>query len=214
MNRFVMLVVFVAGAVLPALGGCAGKGEVVTLDVGAIPSKPHATPLKGEMRALVIAFEDQRPERKTIGYRTHLGGGRTYFTVANSKPGDVVAQVLADYLKQKGWRTWVGPSGGAVIANRDGDLDVILRGQVLEFSAHAKSKFGSTDMTVKTKVAIQAENTKDGSTARMTLNGSRSQSVFWFDPEDLEEAINLMLKESVERLLADAKVENRLLQVQ
>ncbi|MGH7232480.1 MAG: YajG family lipoprotein [Nitrospiraceae bacterium] len=214
MNTYLMPLVFAIGLALPIMNGCAGKGEIVTLDVGAIPSKPSGAPLKDEMKALVITFEDQRPEKKAIGSRTHLGGGRTYFTVANNKPGDVIAQVLADYLKQKGWRTWVGPSGGAVVANPAGGLDVILNGQVLELSANAKSKFGSTDMTVKTKVAIQAQNTKDGSTARMTLNGSRSQSVFWFEPEDLQEAINQMLKESVERLLADAKVENKLLQVQ
>jgi uncharacterized lipoprotein YajG len=89
-----------------------------------------------------------------------------------------------------------------------------VSGEVLEFSANAKSKFGSTDITVKTKVAIQAQNPNDGSTTRMTLNGSRSQSVFWFNHEDVEDTVNLMLKESVERLLADAKVQNRLLQVQ
>jgi hypothetical protein len=206
--------VFLIGLALPALSGCAGKGEVVTLDVGAIPAKAQSTPRKDEMKALVMTFEDQRPEKKTIGYRTHIGGGRTYFTVANNKPGEVIAQVLADYLKQKGWRTWVSPAGGAVVPNPAGGLDVTLSGQVLEFSANAKSKFGSTDITVKTKVAIQAQNTGDGSIARMTLNGSRSQSVFLFDPEDVQEAINHMLKESVERLLADARIENRLLQVQ
>lgn len=205
--------IFVLGLGVPALAGCAGKGDVVTLDVQAIPPKEQPRQ-KEDIKALIIAFEDERPGRGRIGSRTHVGGGRTHFTVANDNPGDVIAQVLADYLKQKGWRTWVSLAEGPVVANPAGGLDVTLTGQVLEFSANAKSKFGSTDITVKTKVNIQAQSPHDGSTARMTLNGSRSESVFWFNADDMEAAVNRMLKESVERLLADAKIENRLLQVQ
>ncbi len=214
MNKYALSWVLTIGLGLSVVSGCAGTGEVVALDVGAIPSKPQPGPQKDEMKALIMTFEDERPEKGTIGYRTHLGGGRTYFTVANNKAGDVVAQALSDYLNQKGWKTWVSRAGGPVVANPGGGLDVTLTGQVLELSANAKSKFGSTDIRTKTRVNIQAQNARDGSVARMTLNGSRSESVFWFEPEAMEEAINRMLKESVERLLADAKIENRMLQVQ
>ena len=208
------LLLLMIGFGLPASSGCAGTGEVVTLHIGAIPSQPSSTQPQEELKVLITTFEDERAEKRWVGVRTHVGGGRTYFTVANNQPGEVIAQVLSDYLKQKGWKTWVSRAGGPVVANPAGGLDVIVSGEVLEFSANAKSKFGSTDITVKTKVAIQAQNPNDGSTARMTLNGSRSQSVFWFNHEDVEDTVNLMLKESVERLLADAKVQNRLLQVQ
>jgi uncharacterized lipoprotein YajG len=213
-NKYALSWALTIGLGLSVVSGCAGKGEVVTLDVGAIPTKPQPGPQKDEMKALIIAFEDERPEKGTIGYRTHLGGGRTYFTVANNQAGDVVAQALSDCLNQKGWKTWVSRAGGPVVANPAGGLDVTLTGQVLELSANAKSKFGSTDIRTKTRVNIQAQNARDGSVARMTLNGSRSESVFWFEPEAAEEAINRMLKESVDRLLADAKIENRMLQVQ
>jgi hypothetical protein len=199
---------------LVLVNGCAGKQEVITLDVAAIPSGLSGALSREDLKALVIPFEDKQAQTRVIGSRSHIGGGRTYFTVANNRPGEAVARVLADYLKQKGWQTWVVKPGGPVVANPAGGLDVTLSGEVLEFSANAKSKFGSTEITVKTRVALQARNEKDGSIARMTLNGLRSDSVFWFGPRDVEEAINETLKDSVNRFLADARVENRLLQVQ
>lgn len=196
------------------LSGCAGQGQVVPLDVGATPSgHQEAVQSKDALKALIVPFEDQRSEKRRIGTRTHFWGGNTYFTVRDDKPGDVIAHALADYLKQKGWQTWVSAPGGPVVANPSGGLDVMVTGQIMDFSANAKSRFGSTRIVVKTKVALQAQHTLDGSISRMTLNGSRSETVFWFEPKDMEEAINQMLKESLDRLMADAKVENRLLQI-
>lgn len=194
-------------------GGCAGHQEVVTIKASAIPGGLSGAYSREDLKALVVPFEDKRPEKGVLGSRTHLGGGRTYFTVANNKPGESVAQVLADYLKQKGWQTWVAKAGGPVVANPAGGLDLTLTGDVLEFSANARSKFLSTDIKVKAKVAVQAQNEADGSIARMTVNGFRTTTVFWFTADDVEEAVNETLREMVNRFFADAKIENRLLQV-
>jgi hypothetical protein len=196
------------------VAGCAGKGEVVMLNVAAIRAGVSRAHPGEHLKVLVMTFEDRRPEKGYLGTRTHFWGGHTYFTVADDKPGEVVSQVLADYLKQKGWQAWVTKAGGPIVANPAGGLDVTLSGQVQEFSANAKSKFGSTDISVKIRVAIQARNEQNGSTSRMSLNGSRTETVFWFDPDDMEEAVNRMLKDSVNRLLADARIENSLLQVE
>jgi hypothetical protein len=194
--------------------GCAGKGEVVMLNVAAIRAGVSGAHSGEDLKAMVMTFEDRRPEKGYLGIRTHFWGGHTYFTVADDKPGEVVAQVLADYLRQKGGQVWVAKAGGPIVANPAGGLDVTLSGQVQEFSANAKSKFGSTDIAVKMRVAIQARNEQNGSTSRMSLNGSRTETVFWFDTDDMEEAVNRMLKDSVNRLLADARIENSLLQVE
>jgi hypothetical protein len=63
------------------------------------------------------------------------------------------------------------------------------------------------------QVALQARNQKDGSLARMTLHGSRAKTVVVFNDRDVQDAIDGMLKESMDRLMEDAKVEQGLLQV-
>jgi len=70
-----------------------------------------------------------------------------------------------------------------------------------------------TEMNAKTKIAVQAQNTADDRTVRMTLNGAGSQNVFWFDPEDAEKLLNDVLAESLEKLTTDTKFEHRMLRL-
>ena len=199
---------------LLALTGCAAKGEVVYLEIQAVPAAPLSAKQQGgqreEIKVAVEVFEDQRPEKNHLGVRTHIWGGVTYFNVIGGKEGDVVAQVVADHLKQKGWRVWVRRHGSPT---PEGDADVVLTGQVQEFSAHAKSRFLSTKLTAKSKLEVRARNAVDDSTTRMNLEGISTDSVFWFEPKDLQNLVNLTLKESLDKLMADTKVEKRALRL-
>lgn len=191
------------GIALLMLGGCAGQGQVIELDIRALPSETEmAAKSAAPLTVAVAPFEDLRAEKSRLGTRTHLWGGVTHFNVPDGKVGNVVAQVTADYLKQKGWKATVAsgtkPAGGS---------DVTLTGKVQELSANAKSKFMSTEITVKSVIAVHAAN-PDGSTVRMTLNGAGSHSVFWFCPEDVTELMNDVLKDSLNKLLTDTKVED------
>ena len=49
------------------------------------------------------------------------------------------------------------------------------------------------------------------STTSMNLEGTSTDSVFWFEPKDVQELVNETLKESLEKLTADTKVEKRAL---
>ena len=199
---------------LLALAGCAAKGEVVYLEIQAVPAAPLSAKQQGgqrdELKVAVEVFEDQRSEKSHLGVQTHRWGGVTYFNVIGGKEGDVVAQVVADHLKQKGWRVWVRRHGSPT---PEGDADVVLTGQVQEFSAHAKSRFLSTKLTAKSKLAILARNVSDGSTTSMNLEGTSTESVFWFEPEDLQNLVNHSLRESLDKLTADTKVEKRALRL-
>lgn len=197
-----------------ALTGCTGTGEVVYLDLQAIPPAAPSAKQRGdqgeEIKVAVEAFEDLRPVKSRLGVRTHLWGGVTYFNVVGGKAGDVVAQVVADHLKQKGWRVWVRKHGSTA---PEGDPDVILTGQIQEFSANAKSRFFSTKLTAKSKLEVRARNAVDGSTTSMNLEGISTDSVFWFEPKDVQELVNQTLEESLDRLTADTKVEKRALRL-
>lgn len=197
---------------LLGLSGCAGKGETVMLYPGTLPADRADIAVSQEtLTVIIVPFEDQRPEKGAIGRRTHAGGGHTSYAVWNDMPGYVIAQFMADYLKQKGWQAAVALPGEP-IDNRRG-VEAIISGQVQEFSAQADSKALSTEISVKMRVALQVRNQKDGRVARMSLHGSRANKVFIFNDRDVQDALDAMLKESLDRLLADAKVEQGLLQV-
>ncbi len=72
---------------------------------------------------------------------------------------------------------------------------------------------GFTEVTTKTKLALQALNVADGSTIRMTLNGSGADDVFWFDPEDAQALVNDLLTDSFGKLVQDTTVENKQLRL-
>ena len=187
---------------LIALAGCAGKGEVIPLQIHPIVAKSESvsksTPT---LRVALGSVEDGRSHKGGLGVRTHLWGGVSYFDVPGGNPAEVVAQALTDYLTSKGWQVTKRGDG-------DSEADVVLTGKILDLSVHAKSRVGFTEVTTKSKLAFQAENGADGSTIRMILNGSGDDDVFWFDPEDAQALVNDVLTDSFGKLLQDTKIEN------
>ncbi|HEX2056292.1 MAG TPA: hypothetical protein VHF07_07350 [Nitrospiraceae bacterium] len=198
-------------AVLPVLlaliAGCAGSGKTVALDV--VPKLPPAQSLASDPVKIVIEpFEDRRADTSKLGHRTHLGGGVTYFNVAGGKVGDTAAEVMAETLRQKGWqrRGWdarVVQSGVSVSG-----ADIIVTGEVLELAANAKSRFFSTVITTECKMTIKASNLKDGSVTTRNVEGALTQTVFWFENDDVRKIVSLVLKDGFDRFVNDTKIED------
>ena len=192
---------------LIALAGCAGTGEVIPLQIHPIiPGSEGVAKQRAAVRVAVGSVEDSRSYKTGLGVRTHLWGGVSYFDVPGHNAADVVAQALTDYLTAKGWQVSKRGAG-------DAGADVVFTGKILDFSVHAKSRVGFTEVTTKTKLALQAQNVADGSTIRMTLNGSGGDDVFWFDPEDAQTLVNDVLTDSFGKLVQDTTVENRQLRL-
>jgi hypothetical protein len=190
-----------------ALVGCAGTGEIIPIHMPTdlLKIEKQVKPV-ASLRIAVKEFEDGRAHKTNLGVRTHLCGGVSYFDVPGGKPAEAAAQALARYLGAKGWH--VVPPGGT-----EASPDVILSGTLVDLAVNAKSGVGFTDLTTKTKVTLQAKNVADGSIVRMTLNGSGSDSVFWFEPEDAEALINEVLADSFSKLMQDTVVEKNLLRL-
>jgi uncharacterized lipoprotein YajG len=192
---------------LIALAGCAGRGEVIPLQIHPIVTGSEGVAnQRAALRVAVGSVEDGRSHKTGLGVRTHLWGGVSYFDVPGGNPADVVAQALTDYLTAKGWQVTKRGAG-------DNGADVILTGKILDLSVHAKSRVGFTEVTTKSKLALQAQNVADGSAIRMTLNGSGSDDIFWFDPEDAQALVNDVLTDSFSKLLQDTKIENKSLRL-
>ncbi|MEK7761392.1 MAG: hypothetical protein AAB433_07415 [Nitrospirota bacterium] len=192
---------------LIALAGCAGRGEVIPLQIHPLMTKSESvskpTPT---LRVAVGSVEDGRSHKTGLGVRTHLWGGVSYFDVPGGNPADVVAQALTDYLTAKGWEVTKRGAG-------NNGADVVLTGKILDLSVHAKSRIGFTEVTTKSKLALQAQNVADGSTIRMTLNGSGGDDIFWFDPEDAQTLVNDVLTDSFGKLVQDTKIEDKSLRL-
>jgi uncharacterized lipoprotein YajG len=192
---------------LIALAGCAGTGEVIPLQIHPIMPQSERVEKQGAtVRVAVGSFEDGRSYKTGLGVRTHLWGGVSYFDVPGGNPADMAAQALTEYLAAKGWQV---TKRGAV----NNGADVVLTGKILDLSVHAKSRIGFTEVTTKSKLALQAQNVADGSTIRMTLNGSGGDDIFWFDPEDAQTLVNDVLTDSFSKLLQDTKIENKQLRL-
>jgi hypothetical protein len=191
-------------------GGCSGTGEVFYLDV--VPRSSAAKAAQVEPVKIVIEpFDDLRSDKR-VGVRTHLGGGVSYFDVAGGKPGEVVAQALARRLSQQGWQDKAWDVTVAPASGKDaGTADIIVTGQVMEFSAQAKSRFFNTKLTAGNKLVLQAKNMGDRSVVTRTVESNRSGIVFWYDTSDVQELLASTLQDSLDRLIADTKVENRAL---
>lgn len=190
--------------------GCGGIGKTVYLDLKQ--KQAAALSLDPEpVRIVIEAFEDRRAEWSRLGQRTHLWGGVTNFNVAGERPGEVVAQVLADRLKTRGWkdRAWtvrVVSSGATASLN---DADIVIGGQLLDFSVNAKSRIFSTVVSANTKLVITAKNIGDQSSTTRSIEGSQRETVFWFEEEDVQRLLAGILKDDIDRYLVDTAIDHK-----
>ena len=200
-------VLFGVGLMLSA--GCGGSGQTVHFDV-LPPQQPVQQAEPEAVKIVIEPFEDRRADKHRIGMRTHLWGGVTNFNVTGEKPGEVYAQALADRLRGSGWldRSWdvrVAPAGSAPNA------DIVISGQIFEFSANAKSRMFSTYLTTSNKLTISARNNVDHSSTSRSLESAQSDTVVWFSEEDVERLVVATIKDTIDRYLADTTISQRAL---
>ncbi|NWF73279.1 MAG: hypothetical protein HXY51_09620 [Nitrospirae bacterium] len=192
--------------------GCAGTGKTFYLDLQQ--KQAVAQYQESESVSIVIEpFEDRRLENNWLGVRTHLWGGVTYFNVVGGKPGDVIALSLADRLKTRGWkgRAWtVRVASSGAVANLN-DADIVISGQLLDFSANAKSRFFSTVVSTSSKMVITARNLGDESTTIRTVEGAQRDTVVWFSEADVQQLLAATLKDSIDRYLDDTTINQKAL---
>ena len=201
----------IVGAVLTVMvaAGCAGKGETHVL---GFPTKPTAVQPSGvePVKIVIEPFEDRRADKTHIGARSHLWGGVTRFDVAGGQPADVVTQALVTRLKTRGWgeRPWNVHLGQA---GSETDADIVISGQVQDFSVNARSRVFSTVIDTKNRMTIQARNLGDKSTTMRTIEGAQTRTVFWFNEADVQELLAATMMDGIDRLIADTTISQKAL---
>jgi hypothetical protein len=210
MGRLGVGIVFAASLLMGA--GCGGTGKTFYLDLQQ--KQTAAQYLEPEpVRIVIETFEDRRLEKSRLGLRTHLWGGVTYFNVAGERPGDVIAHALADRLQTRGWkdRPWTVRMTSSGAATDLSDADIVISGQVLDFSANAKSRLFSTVVNTSSKLVITARNLGDQSTTIRGVEGAQRDTVVWFSEDDVQLLLAATLKDGIDRFLDDTKIEQKAL---
>ena len=200
-------VLFLVGLMLSA--GCGGSGQTVHFDV-LPPQQPVQQAEPEGVKIVIEPFEDRRADKQRIGMRTHLWGGTTNFNVTGQKPGDVYAQALADRLRGSGWldRSW---DVRVATAGSTPNADIVITGQIFEFSANAKSRMFSTYLTTSNKLTISARNNVDHSSTSRSLESAQSDTVVWFSEDDVQRLMVATIKDTIDRYLADTTISQRAL---
>jgi hypothetical protein len=191
------------------LAGCRGTGEVRYLDLREKPPMVQVTDID-PVKIAVEPFEDRRADKSRVGTRTHLWGGTTHFDVSGDRPAGLITQRLADRLRTRGWRDRVW-NVRMVSAGAAADADIVISGQVQDFSATVKSRVLSTVIDTSSRFTIQARNLADRSTTIRTIEGGRSRTVFWFNEDDVRDQLAATLKDGLDRLIADTTIDNKAL---
>jgi hypothetical protein len=191
------------------LAGCRGTGEMRYLDLREKPPMVQVTDIE-PVKIAIEPFDDRRADKSRVGTRTHLWGGTTQFDVLGDRPAGAITQRLADRLRTRGWRdrVWnvrVAPAGSAA------DADIIISGQVQDFSTTVKSRVFSTVIDTTSRFTIQARNLADRSTTIRTIEGGRSRTVFWFNEDDVREQLAATLRDGLDRLIGDTTIESKAL---
>ena len=191
------------------LAGCRGTGEMRYLDLREKPPMVQVTDIE-PVKIAIEPFDDRRTDKSRVGTRTHLWGGTTQFDVLGDRPAGAITQRLADRLRTRGWRdrVWnvrVAPAGSAA------DADIVISGQVQDFSTTVKSRVFSTVIDTTSRFTIQARNLADRSTTIRTIEGGRSRTVFWFNEDDVREQLAATLKDGLDRLIVDTTIDNKAL---
>ena len=192
--------------------GCGGTGKTYYLDLQQ-KQAPAQFVEPEPVRIVIEPFEDRRLERNRLGLRTHLWGGVTYFNVTGEQTGDTIAQVLADRLKTRGWkdRPWTVRVASSGVVTNQSDADIVISGQVLDFSANAKSRPFSTVVTTSSKLVIVARNIGDKSLTTRNVEGAQRETVVWFSEADVQKLLAETLKDDIDRYLAETMIEHKAL---
>jgi ABC-type uncharacterized transport system auxiliary subunit len=201
-----MLVLGLTLAVLTVVG-CAEKGAVHHFDLHT--KKPAAqSAYTNPVKIIIEPFEDRRSEKSRVGMRRDLWGGITYFNVAGERPGDLIAEALADRLRTRGWQEQAWNARVSRAGSTD-DADIVISGQVRNFSADAVGRPFSTVIDTDSKFTIQARNLGDKSTTTHSVEAAESRTVFWFDTDDVQELLAATLNDGIDRLIADTMIEQK-----
>jgi hypothetical protein len=91
------------------------------------------------------------------------------------------------------------------------DTDIVISGQLIDFSANAKSRLFSTAVNTSSKLVITARNLGDQSSTTRGIEGAQRDTVVWFSEDDVQQLLSATLKDGIDRYLDDTTITQKAL---
>lgn len=210
----------ITGMLLALFMATSGYAADSVTDLVLRAAPPVNSEEKSPLKVAIIAFEDTRPlssinpDSPRIGLRTQMGGDTTYYHVKDGPIGSAVAQTLASALKQRGIDAWVVQTGDG---RPEQSADVTIRGQVLDFWAHANSTLGTTQLTTKVALALDVMNHENRSynrsAVRRVVASKGTHDATFYQAADLEKLLNATLNLTFSKYFENMVIEQDQLRI-
>ena len=188
---------------LAIFAGCATHERVDVVIPTTSTSNASAPAGTGNgLKVVVKPFDDTRMDRTHLGSRSHFWGDTSYFDLPKGTVGEAVAKAFVQQLNKRGWQASLDGAAGAA-------PDATITGTIQDLAVTALSKFGHTEIAAKNTMMVRVSNHGDESTVQERVQGSGTDEVFWFEPEDAEQLVNEVVEKNIEKFLADTRVEGK-----
>ena len=191
------------------LAGCAGSSKTYLLNFNYNPSgvQPFIAITDKPVTVAVYQFEDVRPERLYLGRRLYPDGTVDYYKPDAGNVGQVVTKSMVKLLEKAGFKVvtvnqYLDPQKQDF---KEIPGDVAFGGKVESLWVEAKkTQYLYTDTQAQVKLNVAWGLAKEGVWIRKVIEGSGKESKRpWFTPENAEDMVNEVFKDSMDKLLKD-----------
>jgi len=203
------LLIFCALLALFLTGGCSTASKTYLLNFNYNPAavQPFIPFSDKPVTVAVYQFEDVRPDRLYLGRRVYPDGTADFYKPDAGSVEQVVTKSMIRLLEKAGFRVmavnqYLDPQK---IDYKEIPGDLAFGGKIETLWVEAKkSKYQLTETNAQVKLAVAWGIVKEGTWLRKMIEGSGKETKRpWFQPENAEDMINEVFKDSLDKLLKD-----------
>lgn len=211
MKKYARKTLFALMAVLmlSLLGGCATSSKTYLLNFNFNPSgvQTFINLTDKPVTVAIYQFEDVRPDRLYLGRRLYPDGTVDYYKPDAGNVDQVVTKSMVKLFEKAGFKVI---TVNQFLDSQKQDFkdvpgDVAFGGKVETLWVEAKkSPYFYTDTQGQVRLNVAWGLVKEGTWIRKVIEGSGKETKRpWFTPENAEDMINEVFKDSMEKLLKD-----------
>ena len=195
--------------VLVLAGGCSTASKTYLLNFNYKPDavQPFIGFSDKPVTVAVYQFEDVRPDRLYLGRRLYPDGTVDFYKPDAGSVEQVVTKSMVRLLEKAGFKVVTVNQylDTQKIDFKDVPGDAAFGGKIESLWVEAKkSSYQITDTSAQIKLAIAWGVVKDGTWLRKMIEGSGKETKRpWFQPENAEDLVNEVFKDSLDKLLKD-----------
>jgi len=209
MKKYTWSTLFTLCAVLMLflVGGCSTASKTYLLNFNYKPSdvQPFINITDKPVTVAVYQFEDVRTDRLNLGRRVYPDGTVDFYKPDAGNVEQVVTKSMVKLFEKAGFKVvtvnqYLDPQKQDF---KDIPGDVAFGGKVEGLWVEAKkSQYLYTDTQAQVKLNVAWGLVKEGTWIRKVIEGSGTESKRpWYSPENAEDMINEVFKDSMDKLL-------------